>query len=209
MKNTLILMTVVMFGLVGCKTTPDIPIQYPPGAPTIASDFQSWTGISGKNRRTQHQGIDIKGDDGQLILAVADGTVLEATVEACWGPTIAVDHGKDQDGKKIVALYGHVEDFLVAEGDQIKRGQPVARLGNNYESFRCIAGVRHLHFQVGREYREKNAKGNSWGRAYFLHDGGWAVNPHLYWANGSHNVTCFEANKSYKSGSFTYPVPCG
>jgi murein DD-endopeptidase MepM/ murein hydrolase activator NlpD len=208
-KSTLILMSVIVFGLTGCKTTPDIPIQYPPGAPTITSGFHSWTSINGKSRRIAHQGIDIKGDVGQVILAVADGTVLEATVDECWGPTIAVDHGEEPDGKKIVALYGHVGDLLVADGDQIKRGQPIARLGDNQLKFRCMAGVRHLHFQIGREYREKDAKENYWGWGYFLHDGGWGVNPHLYWANGPHNVTCFEANKTYRAGSFTYPVPCG
>ena len=59
---------------------------------------------------------------GQSILAAADGKVLEATVEQCWGPTIAVEHGKGLDGHKIIALYGHVGEMLVDDGDQIKRG---------------------------------------------------------------------------------------
>ena len=73
---------------------------YPSGAPRIASDFGSWEGINGGERETQHQGIDITGKSGQPILAAANGTVLEATVEQCWGPTIAVDHGEGIDGKK-------------------------------------------------------------------------------------------------------------
>ena len=60
-------------------------------------------------------------------MAVADGTVLEATVEKCWGPTIAVDHGNGIDGNKIIALYGHVGEMLVAEGDVLQRGQIIAR----------------------------------------------------------------------------------
>ena len=59
-------------------------------------------------------------------MAVADGTVLEATVEKCWGPTIAVDHGNGIDGNKIIALYGHVDEMLVAEGDVLQRGQIIA-----------------------------------------------------------------------------------
>ena len=88
----------------------------------------------------------------QSILAAADGKVLEATGEHCWGPTIAVDHGKGLDGRKIIALYGHVGEMLVDDGDQIKRGQVIARLGNNQDTYQCIYGVEHLHFQIGREY---------------------------------------------------------
>ena len=141
-------------------------------------------------------------------MAVADGTVLEATEEKCWGPTIAVDHGNGKDGNKIVALYGHVGEMLVAEGDKVTRGQLIARLGNNHHRFKCINGVRHLHFQIGREYRNKFNKGTSWGWAYFLKDGARGVNPHLYWADGANKVTCFEKNKTFNPGSLTYPVPC-
>ena len=75
-------------------------IIYPPGAPHIASDFHSDMGINGGQREKEHQGIDLTGRFGQPIIAAADGTVLETAVEKCWGPTIAVDHGKYSDGKK-------------------------------------------------------------------------------------------------------------
>ena len=68
---------------------------------------------------------------GQSILAAADGKVLEATVEHCWGATIAVDHRKGLDGRKILALYGHLGEMLVGAGEQIKRGDVIARPGNN------------------------------------------------------------------------------
>jgi murein DD-endopeptidase MepM/ murein hydrolase activator NlpD len=184
-------------------------LAYPPEAPKIASGFQSWIGVNGLRRSNLHQGIDIKGNDGQQILAVADGTVLEATEEKCWGPTIAVDHGKGKDDKEIVALYGHVGVMLVAAHDKVKRGQIIALLGNNQDKFKCIYGVRHLHFQIGREYRDQFNKGDYWGWAYFLKDGAEGINPHLYWADGPNKVTCFESNKKYTPGTITYPVPCG
>ena len=119
-----------------------------------------------------------------------------------------VDHGNAIDNKKIIALYGHVGEMLVGEGDLVTRGQLIAHLGNNQDDFECIWGVRHLHFQIGQKYRDRSNKGNYWGHSYFLEDGNRAMNPHLYWASGPNVVTCYEPNKQYKHGTITYPVPC-
>ncbi len=183
-------------------------IKSPVNAPLIISDFQSPFGVNGRRRSHSHQGIDITGPIGQPILAVADGIVLEATVEKCWGPTIAIDHGRSIDGRKLIALYGHVGEMIVVKGDYVNRGQLIARLGSNEKNFKCIGGVRHLHFQLGQKYRGKNQKGTAWGHTYFLYDGGKAINPHKLWANGPNWVTCFKNGKKYKNGTLTYPVPC-
>jgi murein DD-endopeptidase MepM/ murein hydrolase activator NlpD len=182
--------------------------SYPPGAPLIVSDFRDTLDGKGRMRDQIHQGIDIAGNKGQLILAASDGKVLEATVEKCWGPTIAIDHGKGLDGKKIIALYGHLGEMLVTSNEQVTRGQPIGSLGDNQDIFDCIGGLRHLHFQIGRNYRDLNNKWFYWGWAYFLKDGNKGVNPHLYWSDGPNKVTCFKPNTKYKLGSLTYPVPC-
>ena len=183
-------------------------LKSPRSAPLIISDFQSPFGVKGRRRPANHQGIDITGPIGQPILAVADGKVLETTVEKCWGPTIVVDHGRALDGRKLIALYGHLGDMLVSEGDKVQRGQLIARLGNNQANFRCIGGVRHLHFQLGQKYRKKGEKGAAWGHTFFLYDGGKGINPHQLWADGPNWVTCFDPSKSYRKGTLTYPVPC-
>ena len=185
-----------------------IDVTYPAGIKKIDSDFQSDFGMDGGARRNEHQGIDIGGRSGQPILAVADGTVLEATAEGCWGPTVAVDHGNDANGNKVVALYGHVGEMLVSEGDQIKRADVIARLGEIRGTYECVGANLHLHFQLGRLYRDKNSKSSYWGSNYFLEDGRTGVNPHLYWADGPGKVTCFELNRIYPPGSLTYPFPC-
>ena len=188
-------------------STQGFTIIYPLGAPLIVSDFRDTLDGKGRIRDQIHQGIDIAGDKGQIILAASDGKVLEASVEKCWGPTIAVDHGKGLDGKKIIALYGHLGEMLVTSNEQVTRGQPIGSLGDNQDIFDCIAGLRHLHFQIGRNYRD-SYKGTYWGWAYFLKDGNKGVNPHLYWSDGPNKVTCFKPNTKYKLGSLTYPVPC-
>ena len=97
--------------------------------------------------------------------------------------------------------------MLVTADEQVTRGQPIGSLGDNQDVFDCIAGLRHLHFQIGRNYRD-SYKGTYWGWAYFLKDGNKGVNPHIYWSDGPNKVTCFKPNTKYKLGSITYPVPC-
>ena len=201
MKKLLLLLVLFFY------STQGFTIIYPQGSPLIVSDFRDTLDGKGRMRDQIHQGIDIAGNKGQLILAASDGKVLEATVEKCWGPTIAIDHGKGLDGKKIIALYGHLGEMLVTTDEQVTRGQPIGSLGDNQDIFDCIAGLRHLHFQIGRNYRD-SYKGTYWGWAYFLKDGNKGVNPHIYWSDGPNKVTCFKPNTKYKFGSITYPVPC-
>ena len=183
-------------------------LSYPEGAPLIISDFQSLYGVNGGKRRKRHQGIDMTGPVGQPILAAADGKVLEATEDICWGPTIAIDHGWAFDGSRLIALYGHLGDMLVSEGDKVKRGSTIALLGNNQKKFKCIGGVRHLHFQIGELYRPKYAKGNGWGHLFFLVDGNNGLNPHMFWADGPNKITCFKTGAAFREGTLTYPLPC-
>ncbi|MAZ07320.1 MAG: hypothetical protein CMM99_02485 [Rickettsiales bacterium] len=63
----------------------------------ILSDFGSINGVNTRPRDNIHQGIDIIGPKNQPIIAIADGRVLETTIEDCWGGTIIIDHGKSFD----------------------------------------------------------------------------------------------------------------
>ncbi len=184
-----------------------IKIVMPKGAPEITSHFHSMKGVNGFRRSARHQGIDIPAPNRQPIIAVARGKVLDVEVGTCWGPTLTVDHGTGTDGKRLIILYGHMGDIVVKKGQTVKRGQLVGRLGNNHKKFKCIAKVRHLHLQIGREARLSN-RGNAWGHVRFLKDGKRGVNPHLYWADGVGQVTCFRAGQSYPKGTITYPLPC-
>tara|TARA_A100001011_G_C13938137_1_gene685996 strand:+ start:41 stop:721 length:681 start_codon:yes stop_codon:yes gene_type:complete len=172
----------------------------------ILSDFGSMSGVNTRPRDNIHQGIDIIGYKNQPVIAIADGKVLETTIEDCWGSTLVVDHGKSIDGKNLIAIYGHVGEFHVSENDNVKRGDIVAKLPEKVE-FRCMARVRHLHLQIGQEYCQKKEK-NNWGCKYFIKDFYRSLNPHEYWTNGKNNISCFEKNKSYKTGSITFPFSC-
>ncbi len=172
----------------------------------ILSDFGSMSGVNTRPRDSIHQGIDIIGKKNEPVIAIADGTVLETTIEPCWGSTVIVDHGKSFDGKNFIVIYGHVGKFKVKENDKISRGQIIAHLPEKVE-FRCMARVRHLHLQIGQRYCAKEEKDN-WGCKYFIKDFYMSLNPHDYWADGANKVTCFDSSRTYKKGTITYPFQC-
>ena len=172
----------------------------------ILSDFGAINGVNTRPRDSIHQGIDIIGFAEEPILSIADGKVLETTVEDCWGSTIVIDHGEAYDGKNMITIYGHVGEFLVKENQTVKRGEVIAKLPSKVK-YRCMARVRHLHLQIGQRYCQKEEKDN-WGCKYFIKDFYRSLNPHNYWSNGANRVTCFSENKTFKKGTITYPFKC-
>lgn len=172
----------------------------------IVSDFKSMYGVNGRTRMQLHQGIDILGQANEPIIAIADGQVLDTADSECVGPTLVIDHGTSLDDKKLITIYTHVGNFLVKEGDLVKRGMPVAKLPEKIQ-YPCMARVRHLHLQIGQKYCEKEEQG-SWGCNFFIKDLYSSLNPHDYWADGPGKITCFDKKKKYESGTLTYPFAC-
>jgi len=87
---------------------------------------------------TTHYGVDIANRIGTPILAVADGVVVEAGPASGFGLWVRVQH---VDGT--ITVYGHVDSFSVREGQKVKAGEQIARMGN-----RGYSTGPHLHFEV-------------------------------------------------------------
>jgi murein DD-endopeptidase MepM/ murein hydrolase activator NlpD len=96
-----------------------------------------------RGRRSHHDGIDIDGNKGDLIRAVASGRVVRAGDEGAYGKTVIVDHG---DG--IATLYAHASKIRVDEGDEVGQDQAIAEVGRTGN-----ARGTHLHFEVRRNGR--------------------------------------------------------
>ena len=210
MRRLIIKVFLIFFVLIQSYKLFSVDYQKEYNTKRINSDFGSLRGVNGGRRSAAHQGIDIIGPKDQQIIAIADGVVLETTIEKCWGPTVVIDHGKSFDGKNLITLYGHVGDFLVKKNDKVKRGDLIAKLPKNISAkYRCMVGVRHLHLQIGQTFRKQNErKKSNWGWVFFLKDGRKSLNPHLYWANGKNKVTCFDNDLVFPEGTITYPFPC-
>ena len=90
------------------------------------------------NLRELHEGIDIATHTNALILAPANGVVVESTRDAGYGNLLEIDHGYG-----VITRYGHNSINLVKRGDRVKRGQPLAKVGSTGRS----TGP-HLHYEV-------------------------------------------------------------
>ena len=87
-----------------------------------------------------HRGTDIAAREGVEILAVWDGTVLEAEYHENWGDYVLLDHGGG-----IITRYAHCSELLVQPGDTVKAGEAVARVGNT-----GVASGNHCHLELER-----------------------------------------------------------
>jgi murein hydrolase activator len=95
---------------------------------------------------TQRTGIDIEAPEGAPIRAVAAGTVAYRGWLKGYGNLLVLDHG---DG--YYTLYAHASQVLVDEGDQVKGGDLVGRVGETGS----VEGPR-LHFEVRYQSRAED-----------------------------------------------------
>lgn len=97
-------------------------------------------------RGHRHAGIDIDGDEGELVAAAADGRVSRTVKDPQYGLLVILEH---PDGYE--TWYAHASRLLVSDGDKVKAGQQIALVGNSGN-----ARGTHLHFEVRRNGRPLN-----------------------------------------------------
>lgn len=85
-----------------------------------------------------HRGVDLAASAGTAINAAADGVVTFAGVKGTYGNLVVLSHGNG-----FQTYYAHCSQLLVAAGDEVTQGQPVAAVGSTGRS----TGP-HLHFEV-------------------------------------------------------------
>lgn len=95
-------------------------------------------------KRTFHSGIDISVPVGTDIKSIADGKVYFAGKGDPKGYAhfIIIDHGKI-NGVNITSEYGHISQHLVSNGQLVKKGQIIAKSGNEGKS-----SGPHLHLTI-------------------------------------------------------------
>lgn len=121
-----------------------IPNQWPAQG-TISSEF-GWRKSPFGGGSSFHEGIDIANSSGVTVVAAADGTVVFAGPKGAYGKLLEIDHGYGFKTK-----YGHNSALLVKEGDKVKKGEEIARMGNTGRS----TGP-HLHFAVIKNGEPQN-----------------------------------------------------
>jgi len=116
---------------------------FPAGFPAEKGWISSRFGIRTDpftGRPARHDGIDIAGKLGSKVLSVASGVVTWSGERYGYGNLVEVNHGNGY-----VTRYAHNSEHLVAVGDTVKKGQPLALMGSSGRS----TGP-HIHFEVLR-----------------------------------------------------------
>ncbi len=106
--------------------------NWPLEAGIVSSEF-------GPRWGKMHAGLDIAADEGEPVYAAAPGVVIYAgNGLSGYGNVVIVRHDAD-----LTTLYAHNRHLEVHEGDSVKQGAQVAKLGSTGHS----TGP-HVHFEI-------------------------------------------------------------
>jgi len=94
--------------------------------------------ILNNQKRNPHSGMDIAAPEGRKIKATESGRVIFVGDLFFTGKVVYIDHGNG-----LISLYAHLSKIHVKKGQQVKRGELIARVGKTGR----VTGA-HLHWTV-------------------------------------------------------------
>ena len=133
-------------------TTPPSPESKPPETSQPAADNKATTPPAGGQSwswpasgqvlsnfgSSGNKGVDIAGQRGEAVIAAEGGRVILASnTLRGYGNMVIVKHSDT-----LISVYAHNSKLLVKEGEQVRKGQKIAEMGNS------DADRVKLHFEV-------------------------------------------------------------
>jgi murein DD-endopeptidase MepM/ murein hydrolase activator NlpD len=110
-----------------------VPVEGP-----ITSKFGTQRSYNGGPAQSYHEGIDYDAPPGAAVLAANDGQVALAEPLTVRGNAVIIDHGLG-----VHSGYYHLSEIKVQEGQQVKKGDVVGKLGDT-----GLATGPHLHWEI-------------------------------------------------------------
>ena len=117
-------------------------------APTkgwVSSPY-GWRNPPVRKKRIFHAGLDLAAPKGTAIYSVAPGRVIFAGTRGGYGKVVIIAH---ENG--LSTRYGHCSKLLVKNGQVVKEGQLIAKVGAT-----GVATGNHLHFEVRKNGKTQN-----------------------------------------------------
>ena len=99
-----------------------------------------------RKKRSFHAGIDLAAPKGTAIYNVAPGRVIYTGTRGGYGKLVIVSH---ENG--LSTRYAHCSQILVKNGQYVKEGQLIAKVGATGVATGC-----HLHFEVRKNGKTQN-----------------------------------------------------
>ena len=106
---------------------------FPPIQGMLSSEFKA---------DKRHYGIDLTAAEGTPVKAIGEGTVVFAEWSAQTGFVLIIEHPHN-----FVSVYKHNAAITKRQGDQVRAGEVIAKVGNTGE---LSTGI-HLHFELWHE----------------------------------------------------------
>ncbi len=111
------------------KSASDFPSRYP----------TQGTNTRGFEPRNGHFGIDIATKKDQILVNVADGTVISSSWTLDYGYVLSIQHSEG-----LVSTYKHCSKLYKQEGDNVLKGDMLGLIGDTGIS----SSGPHLHFEI-------------------------------------------------------------
>ncbi|MCT0231461.1 M23 family metallopeptidase [Synechococcus sp. CS-1324] len=86
-----------------------------------------------------HAGRDLAAPEGTPVVAALTGRVVSSGLAGGYGLAVELEH----DGPKRRTLYGHLSELFVKEGEWVKQGTVIGRVGST-----GLSTGPHLHFEL-------------------------------------------------------------
>lgn len=110
-----------------------LPVEGP-----VTTEFGSRRAYNGRLPSDHHAGTDFAAAQGTPVRAAAEGQVAFSGRLELRGNTVVLDHGAG-----IYSTYAHLHESLVREGEVVRRGEPIGRVGST-----GLSTGPHLHWEV-------------------------------------------------------------
>jgi murein DD-endopeptidase MepM/ murein hydrolase activator NlpD len=99
-----------------------------------------------------HEGVDIKAQSAEEIIAAGGGTVTFSGKQRGYGNVVKIDHGNG-----VSTVYAHLFYASVRKGERVSRGQRIGHAGK-----RGTATGVHLHFEIRHHGRALDPMQHLW-----------------------------------------------
>ncbi len=86
-----------------------------------------------------HSGKDLAAPEGTPVVAALGGRVVSSGLAGGYGLAIEIDH----DNPRRRTLYGHLSELYVKDGDRVRQGEVIGRVGST-----GLSTGPHLHFEL-------------------------------------------------------------
>ena len=125
--------------LTNAAKKPAVDVGKTTKATTAKMAFPVQGSIIREYAKNRNEGIDIKAAPGASVKAADNGTVAAITKSADGIPIVVVRHADN-----LLTVYANVTDVSVRKGDEVRRGQGIARLRAGNDAY--------VHFEVRKGF---------------------------------------------------------